>query len=48
MWSISEAASRKIKGTHISFPRQIAGKRAHRNTDSDWVTLAAREILRAT
>ena len=44
---MSEAMIRTLEGNHISFLRQITGKKMWRNVDDTWASTAAREVLRA-
>ena len=42
---MSEVTTRMVEGNRLIFLRQIKGKRAQRNIDGKWETLADREVL---
>ena len=45
-WSMLEAMSRAVEGTHIGFLRKTTRKIAQRTKNGTWETLEAGEVLR--
>ena len=45
-WALSYMMMRSMEGSHVGVLSQITGKRARRQSNRTWETLAAEEVLR--